>query len=88
MADRDVYTCQASNAAGSDVRSTKLHIKHAPIMVSHTTDVLRSWHNARMNLTCTCDAVPAPDWTWWGPEGGRIEFDGVKFVELSADPKT
>ena len=89
LEDKGVWTCVASNAAGSITTDFELEVWQAPessVIQGNETEPIKQ-HTALLasnfNMHCDVDAFPPPDITWY--HNGRIvdfdrQLDGFHFV--------
>ena len=56
-------------------------IKSQQTTIVVCAEVLRSYSGHRVRLMCACEAVPAPEWTWYSPTGSAITIDGTKYID-------
>ncbi|NWI84426.1 MXRA5 protein, partial [Pitta sordida] len=73
FSDRGVYKCVASNAAGADTISVRLHIAALPpIIQQEKQENISLPLGSSINIHCTAKAAPSPNIRWVVSDGTQI----------------
>ncbi|KAJ8316396.1 hypothetical protein KUTeg_006410 [Tegillarca granosa] len=78
--DSGVYTCRASNSAGTGSASTSLTVYKKPENVQITPTSLSVNNGDPIQLTCSGDGTPTQEYRWYKGSSLLNDFDSVYYV--------
>uniref|UniRef100_A0A8D2MDL8 Ig-like domain-containing protein n=1 Tax=Zonotrichia albicollis TaxID=44394 RepID=A0A8D2MDL8_ZONAL len=84
VTDNGLYTCTATNAAGSASLSYSLHVQVPPSFSSPEPKAVSVLEGQPVQLSCECHGTPLPTLSWW--KDGRAPCSSASSLPTWAHP--
>ncbi|KAG8436526.1 hypothetical protein GDO86_007581 [Hymenochirus boettgeri] len=82
LSDNGLYKCIATNAAGSQIKESKLSVYIAPTIKDGNNSTEQSFLvNGEINLECDARGIPSPTITWYKDGQKLLSGPHVTFIE-------